>query len=62
MQKARYLLPVFCHLASAILIPLVQTVDRILHASQLLSHAQVGTVEPQNSIQVPDGAVPMLFR
>lgn len=61
----RYLLPVSCRLAQCLSHPdhpVVQNVDSLAHASQLLSEAQVCTVETQNSVLVPEGAVPMVFR
>lgn len=42
---------------------MVQTVvDSIMHASQLLSHVQVCTLETQNTIQAPERTVSMIFR
>lgn len=57
-----FLSSVILYHASATPIPVVQTVDSMVRASQLLSQVQVCTVETQNCIQVPEGSVPMVFR
>lgn len=51
-----FLSPATLRSASAIPIPMVQTVDSIARASQLLPQAHVCTVETQNSILVLRGS------
>lgn len=57
-----FLSPAILRCASTILIPAVQTVNSTAQDSQLLSQAHVCTVETQNCIQDPEGAVPMVFK